>query len=101
MMTLSWHKLLSLNPMLKHGVKSDYIIDLQLFAAEDEGRTEEGSERRRREEKDKGNVPKSNELPAALVLVCSVVALYLLGNYIFVRSFVLFKKYNFEYFIIT
>ncbi len=72
---------------------SFYRIDLQLFAAEDEGRTEEGSERRRREERDKGNVPKSNELPAALVLVASVIALYLLGNYIFVRSLVLFKKY--------
>ena len=72
---------------------SNYLIDLQLFAAEDEGRTEEGSDRRRREEQDKGNVPKSTELPAALVLVASILALYLLGNYIFVRSFVLFKKY--------
>ena len=74
-------------------IASNYRIDLQLFAAEDEGRTEEGSERRRREEQDKGNVPKSTELPAALVLVASVIALYLLGNYIFVRTFVLFKKY--------
>ena len=72
---------------------SNYLIDLQLFAAEDEGRTEEGSDRRRREEQDKGNVPKSTELPAALVLVAAILALYLLGNYIFVRSFVLFKKY--------
>jgi flagellar biosynthetic protein FlhB len=70
-----------------------YHIDLQLFAAEDEGRTEEGSERRRREERDKGNVPKSNELPAALVLISAVVAVFFLSNYIFINSMKLFHKY--------
>lgn len=74
-------------------VNEPFPFDLQLFSAEDEGRTEEGSERRRREERDKGNVPKSTELPAALVLIAAVIGMYLLGNYIFVTSFVLFKKY--------
>jgi flagellar biosynthesis protein FlhB len=68
-------------------------IDLQLFAAEDEGRTEQGSDRRRKEERDKGNVPKSSELPAALILLTSMATVYLLGNYLFTKSFLLFRKY--------
>jgi flagellar biosynthetic protein FlhB len=72
---------------------SDFHIDLQLFSAEDEGRTEEGSERRRREESEKGNIPKSSEVPAALVLVASVVTVYLLGNFLFTKSFEIFKRY--------
>jgi flagellar biosynthetic protein FlhB len=72
---------------------SDSVFDLQLFAAEDEGRTEEGSDRRRKEERDKGNVPKSIELPQALVLITGVLAIYLLGDFFFKNSFILFKKY--------
>jgi len=74
-------------------IHEEFIIDLQLFAAEDEGRTEEGSERRRKEERDKGNVPKSSELPAALVLLATVLTVFLLGNYFFTKSFFIFKKY--------
>jgi len=71
-----------------------YFIDLQLFAsAEEEGRTEEPSERRRREEREKGNVPRSNELPAALVLLASLVTLVILGAYIFKKSYYIFGKY--------
>lgn len=73
--------------------KQDYLIDLQLFSAEDEGRTEEPSERRLREEKDKGNVPKTHELPGAIVLLGSLIVLYFFGNSFFIRSMVLFKKY--------
>lgn len=55
-------------------------IDLQWFAAEDEGRTEEPSEfkleKARREE---GKVAKSQELNGALVLLLAVVMLILLG----------------------
>ena len=68
-------------------------IDLQLFAAEDEGRTEEGSERRRKEEIEKGNIPKSQELPGSLVLIVGVIAMYFLGNHIFINSLVIIKKY--------
>jgi flagellar biosynthetic protein FlhB len=68
-------------------------IDLQLFSAEDEGRTEEGSERRRKEERDKGNVPRSAELPSAMVLLASIVTVFLLGGFIFNRSSLLFLKY--------
>ncbi|MEM7183573.1 MAG: EscU/YscU/HrcU family type III secretion system export apparatus switch protein, partial [Spirochaetota bacterium] len=68
-------------------------IDLQLFAAEDEGRTEEGSERRRKEEIEKGNIPKSQELPGSLVLIVGVIAMYFLGNHIFINSLLIIKKY--------
>jgi flagellar biosynthetic protein FlhB len=74
-------------------IVEEFLIDLQLFAAEDEGRTEEGSERRRKEERDKGNVPKSSELPASLVLLASILTVYLMGNYFFTKSFSLFRKY--------
>lgn len=70
-----------------------FYLNLQLFAAEDEGRTEEGSERRKKEERDKGNVPKSVELPAALILISSVLTVFLLGNYLFTKSFSIFRKY--------
>jgi len=55
-------------------------FQLQLFAAEDEGRTEPGSERRRREEREKGNVPKSNEVSSVLVLLGAIAVIYLTGE---------------------
>lgn len=59
-------------------------IDLQWFAAEDEGRTEDASDtkldRARREE---GRVPKSGELASAFVLVFTVAMLIVLSSYIF------------------
>ncbi|WP_061243793.1 EscU/YscU/HrcU family type III secretion system export apparatus switch protein [Leptospira interrogans] len=72
---------------------ADFKIDLQLFAAEDEGRTEPGSERRRREEREKGNVPKSPELPAAVVLLAGVILVYLMGEYFFMRTYYILRKY--------
>ncbi|WP_246028271.1 flagellar biosynthesis protein FlhB [Leptospira fletcheri] len=72
-----------------------FKIDLQLFAAEDEGRTQPGSERRRREEREKGNVPKSAEVPSAIVLLAGVVLMYLMGEYFFMKSYYLLRKYFF------
>lgn len=70
-----------------------YEIDLQLFAAADEGRTEPPSERRRREEKEKGNVPKSNEVASTLVLLGGTGVLFVLGD-TFIRNTAIFiKKY--------
>lgn len=73
----------------------EFKIDLQLFAAEDEGRTQPGSERRRREEREKGNVPKSAEVPSAIVLLAGVVLMYLMGEYFFMKSYYLLRKYFF------
>lgn len=61
-------------------LNSNLLFDLQLFAAEDEGRTEPGSERRRREEREKGNVPKSNEVSSVLVLIGAVAVIYIIGD---------------------
>ena len=55
--------------------------NLQRFAAEDEGRTEDPTDRRQREERDKGNVPKSQDMPAAGVLLGTVAVLFFTGSY--------------------
>ncbi|MCB1316013.1 MAG: EscU/YscU/HrcU family type III secretion system export apparatus switch protein, partial [Leptospiraceae bacterium] len=59
------------------------LIALQRFAAEDEGRTELPSERRKREEREKGNVPRSQDLASAAVLIGTVVALFFGGTLIY------------------
>ncbi len=50
-------------------------IDLQWFAAEDEGRTEEPSEYKLRKAREEGRVAKSQELNGALVLLLPVICL--------------------------
>ena len=50
-------------------------IDLQWFAAEDEGRTEAPSEHRLRKAREEGRVPKSQELNSSLVLIVTVLVL--------------------------
>jgi flagellar biosynthetic protein FlhB len=54
-------------------------IDLQWFAAEDEGRTEEPSEYKIRKAREEGRVAKSQELIGALVLFVPAVALFFLA----------------------
>jgi len=44
-------------------------FDLQLFAADDEGRTEEPSEKKLREAREKGQVAKSQELAPSIVVI--------------------------------
>ncbi|MCB1164610.1 MAG: EscU/YscU/HrcU family type III secretion system export apparatus switch protein [Leptospiraceae bacterium] len=68
-------------------------LDLQLFAAEDEGRTEEPSERRKREEREKGNVPKSQDLAGSAILIGGVLILFFFGTYIVQRIGELFARY--------
>lgn len=69
------------------------LFDLQRFSAEDEGRTEPASERRRSEEREKGNVPKSQELSSAIVLVAAILLIYILGEYFVKKSAALLRKY--------
>ncbi len=52
-----------------------------LFAAEDEGRTEEPTERKRQKEREKGRVPKSPDIPSSLVTVGGLVVLFVLGTW--------------------
>jgi flagellar biosynthetic protein FlhB len=54
-------------------------IDLQWFAAEDEGRTEEPSEYKIRRAREEGRVAKSQELIGALVLLLPVMTLLFLA----------------------
>ena len=79
--------------LLGFEAESAWQIDLQLFSAEDEGRTEPPSERRRREEREKGNVPKSNELPAAVVMLAGIVMIFFMGQRLFFNSGALLTKY--------
>ncbi len=63
-------------------VSSPFLIDLQWFAAEDEGRTEEPTEQKIRKAREEGKVAKSTELSSALVILFPIIALGLLGPYI-------------------
>ncbi|GHU81201.1 flagellar biosynthesis protein FlhB [Spirochaetia bacterium] len=57
------------------------LIDLQWFAAEDEGRTEEPSEYKIRKAREEGRVAKSQELVGALVLLLPAVAILIMAPY--------------------
>ncbi|MCB1157675.1 MAG: flagellar type III secretion system protein FlhB [Leptospiraceae bacterium] len=78
---------------LKQAGLNPFVIDLQLFSAEDEGRTEEPSDRRRKEEREKGNVPRSQELPGAVVLLASVIAFYFFGKHLFINAVAIITRY--------
>ena len=55
-------------------------IDLQWFAAEDEGRTEEPSELKLRRAREEGRIAKSQELTGALVFLFSLVTFIFLAK---------------------
>ena len=57
-------------------------IDLQWFAAEDEGRTEEPSEYKLRKAREEGRVAKSQELNGTIVLLLSTILLIVLAPWI-------------------
>jgi len=61
---------------------SSFLIDLQWFAAEDEGRTEEPTEYKIRKAREDGKVAKSQELVGALGLLFPAMAILFLGRYI-------------------
>ena len=69
------------------------LYDLQRFAAEDEGRTELPSERRKREERERGNVPRSQEIVSAAILLGSVLILSLSGVYMLTSTKQVFQNY--------
>jgi len=61
---------------------SSLLIDLQWFAAEDEGRTEDPTEYKIRKAREDGKVAKSQELVGALGLLFPAMAILFLGSYI-------------------
>ncbi len=64
-------RLMSLADILAYSKQLSFSFDLQLFAAEDEGRTEDATEYKKKKAREEGNVPKSQELTAiAVFLIC-------------------------------
>ncbi|MBP5587808.1 MAG: EscU/YscU/HrcU family type III secretion system export apparatus switch protein, partial [Treponema sp.] len=62
-------------------------IDLQWFAAEDEGRTEEPSQIKLDRARREGRVAKSQELNSAIALLLSVITLLIMAKWLF-RQFI-------------
>jgi len=60
-----------------------FRFDLQLFAAEDEGRTEEPTEKKLREAREKGQVAKTIELPQSIVVIFGILVIFFLGSWIY------------------
>jgi flagellar biosynthetic protein FlhB len=59
-----------------------FPFDLQLFAAEDEGRTEEPTEYKKRKAREEGKVAKTPELPAALVLLFGFFLVFIMFDFL-------------------
>ncbi len=81
-----------LNPKLLDFNKQ---IDLQWFAAEEEGRTEDPTEFKIRKAREDGRVAKSQDLNAAMVVLLPVITLIIMGPYIF-RSLLQLISFFFE-----
>ena len=60
-----------------------FCFDLQLFAAEDEGRTEEPTEYKKRKAREEGKVAKTQELPSALILLFGFFVIFLFSKVIY------------------
>lgn len=61
-----------------------FAFDLQLFASpEDEGRTEDASEKRIREAREKGQVAKTIELPQSLVVITGILVIFAFASWIY------------------
>jgi len=81
------HSLKSVKNQLLPGIRGQIYDDILtwgvFFAAEDEGRTEDPTERKRQKEREKGRVPKSPEIPASLVTIGGLMVLFFLGQWMF------------------
>jgi flagellar biosynthesis protein FlhB len=78
-------------------------FNLQRFAAEDEGRTEDPTEKKLREAREKGQVAKTAELPSSLVVIFGFLVLFFVGTWMwdtFARMTVFYLS-NFSRFSIT
>ena len=56
-------------------------MHLQWFAAEDEGRTEDPTERKLQKAREDGKVAKSQDVTGAIILLLSVMTVWLLSSY--------------------
>ncbi len=60
-----------------------FRFDLQRFAAEDEGRTEEPTDKKLREAREKGQVAKTQELPQAVVVIFGFLIIFFFASWIY------------------
>jgi flagellar biosynthetic protein FlhB len=70
-----------------------FMFDLQLFAAEDEGRTELPTEYKKRKAREEGKVAKTPELSSALVLLFGFFLIFLFSKSIFRNSLGMIEYY--------
>lgn len=70
-------------------------LDLQWFAAEDEGRTEEPSEHKLKKAREEGRVAKSQELSSALVMLFPIITIVIIAPWLF-TNFIEILRYYFE-----
>ncbi len=71
----------------------NFRFDLQLFAAEDEGRTEEPTEKKIREAREKGQVVKTQELPQAIVVIAGCMVLFIFSSWMYDSMAAITKHY--------
>ncbi len=60
---------------------ADLKFDLQRFGAEDEGRTEEPTEKKLREAREKGQVARTQELPQTMVVIFGFFVIFIFGSW--------------------
>lgn len=88
-----------MNPLKNLVLKKDYYFNLQLFAnPEDEGRTQEATERKKRKAREEGNVAKSQDLVSAVVFLISFWVLWIMAEFIFamIKNFMLASFQNLD-----
>jgi flagellar biosynthetic protein FlhB len=68
-------------PPWRTGSSSIFSWDLQRFAAEDEGRTEDPTEAKIRKAREEGKVAKSQDITAAVILLLPMVAVGILAGF--------------------
>lgn len=78
-------------------ITQGFRFDLQLFAAEDEGRTEEPTEKKIREAREKGQVAKTTEYPQAVVVLAGCLVIFVFSSWIY-DSLAMITKYYFSSF---
>ncbi len=71
-----------LEPEQEFGALVEHSLDLQFFAsAEDEGRTEDPTDKRRDEARQEGQIPRTEELSGALVMGAGFLIIWIFGSY--------------------
>lgn len=87
-----------------NGQHLPFVLDLQRFAnPEDEGRTEEPTEKKIRDARNKGQIAKTDELPQSLVVILALLFLLFMGKWCYGRIMDITRYFlsNFGSFSIT